>query len=347
MMAKDDINLFNYSKPPYLDIAGWGAIFLIFCGIFGGTFSPGLTILRGIINTLLLAGLFYLNENLLNIWARPLVQWKYWLAVGAALLLFTVLRAVFNDYLATGSQLSLPRITGPATWYWGSALSNFGILALSYLIFLNERWRKAEKLRLVQASERHKAELLQLRSHINPHFLFNVLNNVYALASTGSDRTAPTVLQLSQLLRYVTYQSQRDLVPLAEEFAQLRRYIALFQLRGAQPFDVVLEAKDNHLPGDIEPLLLLPLLENAFKHGNFVEHPAAYAKFQLDAGEKTLFFRGENSYRAADQQKDTTSGVGLENIRKRLALAYGDAASLSITTNDVVGVFSFVLTIDR
>jgi LytS/YehU family sensor histidine kinase len=260
---------------------------------------------------------------------------------------FTFVRGIFNDYIAVGSQLPLHRIAGTNTWLWGSALSNFGILALSYLLFLNDRWREAERLRLVQASERHKAELLQLRSHINPHFLFNVLNNVYALASTGSERTAPTVLQLSQLLRYVTYQSQRDLVPLEEEFAQLRRYVALFQLRGAQPFDVVLEAKDNDLRGDIEPLLLLPFLENAFKHGDFVENPAAYANFQLDAGENTLYFRGDNSYRAADRQKDGTSGIGLVNIRKRLALTYGDAASLSITADSDAGVFSFLLTIHR
>jgi sensor histidine kinase YesM len=149
------------------------------------------------------------------------------------------------------------------------------------------------------------------------------------------------------LLRYVTYQSQRDLVPLEEEFAQLRRYVALFQLRGAQPFDVVLEAKDNYLPGDIEPLLLLPLLENAFKHGDFGENPSAYAIFRLDAGEKVLSFRGENSYQATDQQKDGTSGVGLENIRKRLALTYGDTANLSVTADDGAGVFSFVLTIHR
>jgi LytS/YehU family sensor histidine kinase len=300
-----------------------------------------------VINTLLLAALFYLNGRLLSSWARPLVQWKYWTAVGVALLVFTLVRAFFNDYIALGSQLDFPRIADIHAWLWGSAFSNFGILALSYLFFLNDQWRKTEQLRLVQASERHKAELLQLRSHINPHFLFNVLNNVYALASTGSDRTAPTVLQLSHLLRYVTYQSQRDLVPLEEEFAQLRRYVALFQLRGAQPFDVVLEAKDNYLPGDIEPLLLLPLLENTFKHGDFSESPTAYAVFRLDAGEPTFSFRGENSYRAADQQKDDTSGVGLENIRKRLALTYGDATSLSIMADDDAGIFSFILTIHR
>ncbi|WP_169435043.1 sensor histidine kinase [Neolewinella persica] len=335
------------SRPPYLDIAVWGAIFLIFCGVFGGALPLRTTVLRGVINTLLLAALFYLNGKLLSSWARPLVQWKYWIAVGIALVVFTFIRGLFNDYIASGSQLSFPRVVGTNDWFWGSALSNFGILALSYLLFLNNRWREAERLRLIQVSERHKAELLQLRSHINPHFLFNVLNNVYALASTGSDRTAPTVLQLSQLLRYVTYQSRRDMVPLEEEFAQLRRYVALFQLRGAQPFNVVLEAKDNNLHGDIEPLLLLPLLENAFKHGDFVENPRAYANFWLDAGEKKLFFRGENSYRTADRQKDGTSGVGLENIRKRLALTYGDAASLAIKTDDSAGIFSFVLTIHR
>lgn len=267
--------------------------------------------------------------------------------MGVALLAFTIIRGVFNEYTAVGSQLDLPQVAGSHAWLWGSAFSNFGILALSYLFFLNDRWQETERLRLVQAGERHKAELLQLRSHINPHFLFNVLNNVYALASTGSDRTAPTVLQLSHLLRYVTYQSQRDLVALEEEFAQLRRYVALFQLRGAQPFDIVLEAKDNYLPGDIEPLLLLPLLENAFKHGDFGESPSAYAIFRLAAGEKNLSFRGENSYQATDQQKDGTAGVGLENIRKRLALTYGDAATLSVTADDDAGVFSFVLTIHR
>jgi hypothetical protein len=201
MMEQINKNKAGRSRPPYLDVAVWGAIFLIFCGVFGGTFSLVLTLLRGLINTLLLAALFYLNGRLLSSWARPLVQWKYWTAVGVALAAFTFIRANFNDYIAVGSQLDLPRVAGTHAWLWGSAFSNFGILALSYLFFLNDRWRETDRLRLVQTSERHKAELLQLRSHINPHFLFNVLNNVYALASTGSDRTAPTVLQLSHLLR--------------------------------------------------------------------------------------------------------------------------------------------------
>ncbi|MEM9260850.1 MAG: sensor histidine kinase [Bacteroidota bacterium] len=161
---------------------------------------------------------------------------------------------------------------------------------------------------------------------------FNVLNNIYSLANQGSDRTAATVMQLSQLLRYITYQGQQAAVSLEEEVRQLRRYIALFQLRGLASDNIDLEVIGDPYSWEIEPLLLLPLVENAFKHGNLVTSKSAYAKFTLVCSTDHLHFTAENSYDPQETQKDEESGVGLDNIRQRVLLTYGTAAEVRIST---------------
>ena len=110
-------------------------------------------------------------------------------------------------------------------WHWGAALTNIGILALSIIYRLQQRRMSAEKMQLVLADRQKEAELRYLRTQINPHFLFNVLNNIYSMARTGNEKTAATVLKLSNLLRYVTYEGVQTQVLLEQELKQLQEYM--------------------------------------------------------------------------------------------------------------------------
>ncbi|MEM9259105.1 MAG: hypothetical protein AAGA62_05625, partial [Bacteroidota bacterium] len=171
-MSETPLNTSPGKRPLSLHFGVWLAIFLIFCGVFGAVLPPRLTIGRGLVNTTLLAVLFYTNMRLLRSWPEPLRNWYYWILTLLALMVITALRGGINDRFSGGVSLPIPQLDGRNTWLWGSALSNLGILSLSYLFFLNDRRQEAERRAIIAADERRKAELLQLRSHLNPHFLF-------------------------------------------------------------------------------------------------------------------------------------------------------------------------------
>lgn len=198
--------------------------------------------------------------------------------------------------------------------------------------------REAELLR-----ERHVAELRFLRAQLNPHFLFNTLNNVYALARRQDERTAPVVMRLSQLLRFMLYEGVRETIPLAEEIQFLRDYAALEQLRYGRRLTFSLRESIDDWQHPIPPLLLLPPVENAFKHG------AGERRFQcridvdvrLQAGRLSLVV--ENDYDAEEHTGETT-GIGLQNLRRQLDLLYPDRHEL--TAGGDGGVFRLALTIN-
>ncbi|WP_133257258.1 sensor histidine kinase [Hymenobacter edaphi] len=200
-----------------------------------------------------------------------------------------------------------------------------------------ERRHSKELERQQQELERQHlaAELSLLKAQINPHFLFNTLNNIYSLAS-ADDVEAPAanaVLQLADLMRYLLYESATDTVPLRKEVAHLRNFLSLHLLRlpGAGPeclrFDVAPALAESHLA--VAPMLLLPLVENAFKHGDLTARPHA-VELELAHTGPELIFSVQNRRRAPRPGPPQPGGVGLSNLRRRLQLLYPTRYGLHI-----------------
>ncbi|MFS4417898.1 sensor histidine kinase [Maribacter sp. 2307ULW6-5] len=197
----------------------------------------------------------------------------------------------------------------------------------------------SDRLRLerrAQEKEREnlKTELAFLRSQISPHFLFNVLNNVIALARANSPKLEPTILKLSSFMQYMLYETDDEKVLIKSEADYLQSYIDLQKLR----FGDRLSLKVNlYLQEDwhtLEPMLLIPFVENAFKHGTgIIEDPII--EVSLAAADNLLVFKVRNKFVEKDQAKDKTSGIGLANVKRRLQLLYGTRHNLKIETNDV------------
>jgi sensor histidine kinase YesM len=163
-----------------------------------------------------------------------------------------------------------------------------------------------------------QSELSFLRSQINPHFLFNSLNNIYSLAYQRSDRVLPAIAGLSDLLRYMLYDTTEK-VPLEKEAEYIRKYIELQKLRFEQPVRASL-----HISGDMEnvllpPLLLIPFVENAFKHGDF-SNGSPGMLMNIYTTDKKLHVHCHN--KKGKQEKDSGGGIGLENVKRRLSLLY-------------------------
>ena len=178
------------------------------------------------------------------------------------------------------------------------------------------------QLMLLQ-KERSDAELQALRAQVNPHFLFNSLNSIYGLVLRRSDKAPETILKLSDLLRYILYETRRDRVPLASELDHMLDYIGLQKIRSGPnaTFDVMINGEPGNR--EIAPLLFLPLIENSFKHGIKGETGPAFVTVVWTIDERSILFVAENNKGQAEEiNGDDRQGIGLENLRKRLAMTY-------------------------
>jgi sensor histidine kinase YesM len=226
------------------------------------------------------------------------------------------------------------------------AIENFNtglsVLAVSLPLVLAFKWQ--EKSRLVSELEKGQlqAELALLQQQINPHFLFNSLNSLYALTLTRSEKAPEAVLQLSSLFRYVVYRGNKARVPLSDEFSYLSDYLALQRLRMGEKceFDCTFDKVSSTL--EIAPLMLIVFLENAFKHGLETNNQESWLRVHAKVNDRLLSFKCENSIlRNRDAHEP---GIGLDNVRKRLKLQYEDRHFLKIETKE--DRFSVTLTIE-
>lgn len=215
----------------------------------------------------------------------------------------------------------------------------FAATSLAYRLITDKI--RSDNLAKDRENENLKTELSFLRSQASPHFMFNVLNNMVALARKKSDMLEPSLIKLSSLIRYMVYETNEETVQLDKEIEYLESYIDLQKQRFGNnvTFDVFLrEPQQNYA---IEPMLLVPFVENAIKHGTgFIEH--AHIVIDLRVEDNVLLFYVKNRYdEMTDEIKDKTSGIGLVNVRRRLDLLYNKNHTLQIDGAD--GWFSVAL----
>lgn len=175
-----------------------------------------------------------------------------------------------------------------------------------------------------------ETEIKFLKSQINPHFLFNSLHNIYALTIINSEQASNQVLKLSDILRYMLYDSNEETVALEREVEYLKNYLGLAQLKDKRGmdinFDVDVEAMNVH----VAPLLFIPFVENAFKHSQIEDLQNGYIHIALKTAGHQLTFTVDNSKPKIPYKKDEVGGVGLSNIKQRLKLLYPEKHTLDI-----------------
>jgi len=199
-------------------------------------------------------------------------------------------------------------------------------------VFYLVRYAQFKELQQVQLQlQNRQTELSFLRSQVNPHFLFNNLNNIYALVSEQSTQALPAIAGLSELLRYMLYNTS-ETVPLKTELNYIEKYIALQQLRFEQPTFIATEKNCVDENASIPPLLLIPFIENAFKHGQ-ASSGETWLKWSITSNTNTLTFSCANLM--GGKKKDATGGIGLLNVEQRLNLLYPGRHVLDIANDNV------------
>jgi two-component system, LytTR family, sensor kinase len=192
------------------------------------------------------------------------------------------------------------------------------------------QWLRSEQRNKEIANEKLQAELSFLKAQINPHFLFNTLNNIYALATAQSEQTAPAVMKLSSIMRYVLTEAKNDLVPLEKEILFTSHYIELQKMRLTDKTSIDFTISGDPLGRQIAPLLLLPFVENAFKYG-ISTRECSPIRILLDIKADSLYFsvRNHKHFNTTLRMADNT-GIGISTTKRRLDLLYGDRSELTI-----------------
>jgi two-component system, LytTR family, sensor kinase len=245
---------------------------------------------------------------------------------------------VFTLTRYTIEELIYPRILNGLRNYpeeygvWRYVLDNiyFALVCIcvGFLAFLLDSQVSNQKKQAALLQQNREAELLFLRSQVNPHFLFNTLNNIYSLVYEQSPKAPDAMLQLSELMRYILYE-KKELVSVSREWGYIENFIVLQKLRFDHPLEVNLNVSGNMDNQWIPPYLLIPFIENAFKHGDLRADPL---QISLKVTDKSMEF--ETSNRISTRNKDEVGGIGMDNVRRRLELLYPGKHELACKTDN-------------
>lgn len=295
---------------------------------------------------LVCATVFYVNVNLL----MPKFLFKnrrmFSYAIGVAL---TMMALIFVLYILSpwherpileNENEDMPR----PPFFVGWMLPMVGMFFVStiYAYFLRDR--KARKREIDLTHQNIEFEMKFLKSQINPHFLFNALNNIYALSVIKSERTPEMILKLSDMLRFTLYGSESKKVKVGREIEYIINFIEFQKLKMDSDPNIRIDTSNCNPEFLIEPMLMIPFIENSFKHGNIDNAKRGWLQMEMKTLGPILFFKVRNSLPSIAINKDVVGGIGVENVRKRLDILYPGRYELKIETTE--SAFSVYMKID-
>lgn len=268
---------------------------------------------------------FYLKEK----------KKEFWIGLIASMLFFILLRRTFNynytyplyfpEGLATQSFLFVPKLII-------EGVNIYLIVGFYSMFYFIKAWYEEQRLAHALKQEKAEAELNLLKSQIHPHFIFNTLNNIYSYALQKNNKTPDLIYRLSAFLSYNLYDSKSDSIPFTKELEYINSYIELEKIRYGERLDISINIF-NALEGFyISPLLLLPLVENCFKHGFKSTIDKCWIRIDISRQNDSLTLKIENSVGADSGVNGSgKNGIGLENVKRRLALVYQNDYELKCT----------------
>lgn len=323
-------------KIPLIHLLAWAAVFLLPIIFSTSNFSESAHehheqdefFYLNLINKIFKVGFFYLNTQLLI--PKILYPKKYLAFILSQLGIFILLLLIdlfLFKILSINHTFHVARSA-----YHNTSLFLFILLAS---ITFKTLWDKShtEKIENERHRENLRTELSFLRSQISPHFIFNILNNIVAMVRLKSEGLEETVVKLSTLLQYMLYETDEEKVLLQNETEYLESYIDLQSQRFGSKITIIKNIEVKETWQTIEPMLLIPFVENAFKHGyGMVAKPSI--EIGLKVTDNQLLFEVKNKYNQANLQKDKVSGIGLANVKRRLELLYPADHQLDIQQHD-------------
>lgn len=319
-------------KAIFIHLGAWGLLLIYFYTAWLGKDPDSKTLWFNASMIIARVGQFYFCYLLIYpLFLRKGKTWVLLLGILLAYLLFLLLRSSLEEVI-------YPLWLGFDNYYDGTSVGFYMVDNIYYgvpfiffsaaIYFVQEAFTKKKQNDLLKREAR-QAELSFLKNQINPHFLYNSLNYIYSLAIPVSEQLSDAVLKLSDMMRYTLKEHPGGLVPIAQEWQYIQDYVSFFRMRFEPGFYVELQAhgtKEQRIPA----LLLIPFVENAFKHGA-TDNPKHPIRIHLEVNSKRLTFTVSN--KVSNKQRDHSSGIGLANVKRRLQLIYPDRHELLVAGN--------------
>jgi len=310
-------------------------------------YGVGVSILRILMNCVLMTivHMALVYGILYYFLPRYLSKSKNRLGTIALLGLFVIIIACFNylNFLLTfsistqmGFFPKMPDINYIVPIWVRQIVFNYPtVVGFALAIKLLKRWYLKQKETEQLVREKINAELQLLKAQVHPHFLFNTLNNIYSFLLTNSGKAPEMIKKLSSLLYYILNDCNRQLVPLDKELSMIQDYIALEQIRYGDRLNLSLQIQGSAKGKMISPLLLIPFVENSFKHGTsrMLTHP--WVRLDIQIEKDFLEFRLSNNKPEHNNELTGKKGIGLNNVKKRLQLLYPETHSLNIIETEM------------
>jgi len=290
---------------------------------------------------IMLAGVivvFYANYSYLI--QRILFSRRFWLYFLSNVLLYTIV--IFCSHILM-NLLPPPEVAMaervhqvPVHFFILADIIKYVFLTvLSVALKATNSWYQIDTERKELEKQRSEAELQNLKNQLNPHFLFNTLNNIYSLIAINGEQAQESVHELSRLLRYMLYDSSQEFVPLEKDIDFVRNYVELMRIRMPEHVDLRADIQIAHPDIPIAPLLFISQIENAFKHGISNSKPS-FVHIEIIAENNQIHCKIQNSFFPKDEQDKSGSGIGLLNLKKRLDLLYPGKYALTFEQSDEI-----------
>lgn len=257
------------------------------------------------------------------------------------LLLFRLLSIYFIYPVVYNGLLGSPQLFSPVGFLFNLMDLGFASGAAIFIKQLRLQLVAKEQEKIL-IKEKLETELKFLKNQTNPHFLFNTLNNIYALARKKSDSTADVVMKLSKILRFMIYESGRPFITIAEETKLIEDYVDLERIRYNERLNISFKKEIDNNYQQVSPLLLLPFVENAFKHGVSETRFTSFVNINLRLQNEILQFKVENS-KEGNSNNLNDNRIGLCNVKRQLELMYKE---FDLQVDDKENIFAIHLTIN-
>jgi len=284
--------------------------------------------------------IFVMNISLKrrSFWVFFFTSWAtLFLIIGFKIGLSHLLKPIFEEFII--SPAYRPEVTISNNIFTNILLGGFFAFCGVVVRFIVE-WFRNEKLKETLKQENIKSELMLLRQQVNPHFLFNTLNNIYSLVYKKADIAPDSVLKLSSIMRYMLYDSNSDFVDCKDEIAYLTNYIELEKLRLVNKENIIFQVDGDCSNCKIAPMLFIPFIENAFKHGNQKNE----ISIKITFADNKIKLHCSNIISDKTASKDSCGGIGLTNVKRRLNLIYPNKHKLEI--KELNNIFTVNLTLN-
>jgi len=310
----------------FLHLTTWILSFLLFFLSFTGMMDTKMSFLTALTFFIPAAGAIYAHFYFIE---RYLYRRKYFLYALLTTLCLVIAGQISNYVFEQVLYKDEPdaQAAGVIT------ITIFIVVATGLRYFYNGVKQRLEKKEL--EAKQVRTEMNILKSQVQPHFLFNSLNNIYGLTLDQPEIVGETILKLSALMRYILDSSKKSTVKLLEEYQFLKNYIDMEQLRLGEKCKIQFDTKGNFERIEIAPMLFIPFVENSFKHGSYKTIKESYIHIQLRANEGQVLFNIKNSINENDQSPDIVSTeTGIENVKRRLAILYPNKHKIEIIESD-------------